>query len=40
MAVLSSADRDFWEENGYVVIQEAAPPELIENVGASRLEFP
>ena len=32
MAVLSSADRAFWEENGYVVIHNAAPLELIQNV--------
>ena len=31
MSVLSSEDRAFWEENGYVVIHDAAPPELIQN---------
>lgn len=27
MPVLSAADRDFWEENGYVVVHDAVPPE-------------
>ena len=30
MSVLSTEDRAFWEENGYVVIHDAAPPELIQ----------
>ena len=27
MPVLSAADVDFWEENGYVVVHDAVPPE-------------
>ena len=27
MPVLSAEDRAFWEENGYVVVREAVPPE-------------
>ena len=27
MPVLSAADIDFWEENGYVVVHDAVPPE-------------
>ena len=27
MPVLSTADVDFWEENGYVVLHDAVPPE-------------
>ena len=39
MAVLSSEDRAFWEENGYVVIQDAAPPELIQNAAQAVWDF-
>ena len=39
MAVLSSEDRAFWEENGYVVIHNAAPPELIQNAAAAVWNF-
>ena len=27
MPVLSAADIDFWEKNGYVVVHDAVPPE-------------
>lgn len=30
MPVLSAADRDFWEEHGYVVVHDAVPPENCE----------
>ena len=30
MSVLSKEDRAFWEENGYVIIHEAVPPENIK----------
>ena len=39
MAVLSSEDRAFWEENGYVVIHDAAPPELIQNTAEAVWDF-
>ena len=39
MAVLSSEDRAFWEENGYVVIHNAAPPELIQNAAQAVWDF-
>ena len=39
MAVLSSEDRAFWEENGYVVIHDAAPPELIQNTAQAVWDF-
>jgi hypothetical protein len=32
MAVLSAEDRAFWEENGYVIIHQAAPPENLRAV--------
>ena len=39
MAVLSSEDRAFWEENGYVVIHNAAPLETHPECRRSRLEL-
>ena len=39
MAVLSSEDRAFWEENGYVVIRDAAPAELIQNTAQAVWDF-
>ena len=39
MVVLSSEDRAFWEENGYVVIHDAAPPELIQNTAQAVWDF-
>ena len=32
MGALSSSDREFWEENGYVVIPDAVPPENLDAV--------
>jgi ectoine hydroxylase-related dioxygenase (phytanoyl-CoA dioxygenase family) len=32
MRVLSAADRDFWEENGYVIVHDAVPQENLEAV--------
>ena len=32
MTVLSERDREFWEENGYVVIPDAVPPENLDAV--------
>jgi hypothetical protein len=31
MPVLSAEDRSFWEENGYIVVHDAVPPENIES---------
>lgn len=39
MPVLSKEDTAFWEEHGYVVIHDAAPPELVENVERSVWDF-
>ena len=39
MSVLSSEDRAFWEENGYVVIRDAAPPELIQDAAKAVWDF-
>lgn len=39
MEVLSKADLAFWEENGYVVIHDAAPPELIKNAEQAVWDF-
>ena len=30
--VLSAADRDFWEDNGYVIVHDAVPKENLEAV--------
>ena len=30
MSVLSREDRAFWEENGYVVVHNAVPPENLK----------
>ena len=29
MSILSKEDRAFWDENGYVIIHDAVPPENI-----------
>ena len=39
MAVLSSEDRAFWEEHGYVVIRDAAPRELIQDAAKAVWDF-
>ena len=39
MAVLSKEDRAFWEEKGYVVIKNAAPPELVQNTANAVWDF-
>lgn len=39
MAVLSKEDRAFWEEKGYVIIKNAAPPELIQNAANAVWDF-
>lgn len=39
MAVLSSEDRDFWNENGYVVLHEAVPPENLKACEEAIWEF-
>ena len=39
MAILSAADRAFWEENGYVIIPQAVPQENLEAVVDALWEF-
>jgi hypothetical protein len=39
MAVLSEADWAFWEENGYVVVHHAVPPENLKALVAAIWEF-
>ena len=37
--VISEKDRAFWEKNGYVVIHDAAPPELIRDTARAVWNF-
>ncbi len=39
MTVLSKEDLAFWEENGYVIIPNAAPPALIQEVENAVWDF-
>jgi hypothetical protein len=39
MKVLSAQDVAFFEENGYLVVPDAAPPEMLQDVIASIFEF-
>lgn len=39
MSVLSASDRAFWEENGYVVVQDAVPPENLKAAEQAVWEF-
>ena len=32
MTILSQADRDFWDENGYIVVPKAVPQDLLDAV--------
>lgn len=39
MAVLSAADRDFWDENGYVILHEAVPEDNLRAVVDALWDF-
>ena len=39
MRVLSAADYQFWQENGYVIIHDAVPPENLQAVTATLWAF-
>jgi hypothetical protein len=39
MSVLSKEDHKFWDENGYVIIHEAVPPENIKAAADAIWDF-
>ena len=39
MSILSAEDRNFWAENGYVVIHNAVPPEHVKAVAGTVWDF-